>query len=266
MLQAFIDESSSPDPPVYAMAGFIAPAENWARFSEDWQLCVSPLASFKMNDAMTLSGEFRWWREDARDEKVGLLRAIIDEYATASIACSVRPDQLERVFAGYNIPKQLLSPYSFLLHCLMQEIARRQKKLGLNEKIDFIFDDQVMEKGKIIDGWELFKKASRAPRELIGDVPSFKNDQDIMPLQAADMNAWLVRRRIQNAILGSGPIPMPPNRRKNARTVSGIELMWTEESLCEMRDNVMRYGPSIKGSFGPWRFFGEPDSIFVEGV
>jgi hypothetical protein len=37
MLQAYIDDSRSDDPPVFALGGFIAPAEKWASFSDEWQ-------------------------------------------------------------------------------------------------------------------------------------------------------------------------------------------------------------------------------------
>jgi hypothetical protein len=264
MLQAYIDESFTIDPPIYAMAGFIAPAEKWAAFSDEWALCLSPIKHFKMNDAMTLDGEFRWWREDNRDEKVALLRAIIDEHVTAAIACAVRPDELARVFDGDGLPKRLLSPYYFLLHVMIGELATRQRTLGLNEKVDFIFDDQIMEKGKIIDDWEIFKRATRAPKELIGDVPTFRDDKIVMPLQAADMHAWISRRRMQEDILGWPRLELPQNKRSPTKRVPSLGLVWTENSLRKMRSQMMQYRPLISGDFGPWRFFGEPGSIFVE--
>ena len=40
VLRAYIDESehqASEGPPVFVMGGFIAPAESWAKFSDEWQ-------------------------------------------------------------------------------------------------------------------------------------------------------------------------------------------------------------------------------------
>jgi len=62
----------------------------------------------------------------------------------------------------------------------------------MTEPIDFIFDDQS-EKGNILSMWELFKfAASSRIRPLLGETPTFRNDEKVMPLQAADLYAWWI--------------------------------------------------------------------------
>ena len=65
---------------------------------------------------------------------------------------------------------------------------------GLHEPIDFIFDNQVMEKGKIMDAWDWFKNDMKADKDLIGSDPSFLDDITFLPLQAADLIAWWIRK------------------------------------------------------------------------
>src|SRR5262245_66278423 len=71
MLQAYVDDSCLGEGPVGLLAGWIAPAADWARFSDDWDqaLSMSPrLCYFKSSEASSLIGEVRW--VEHRDDKV----------------------------------------------------------------------------------------------------------------------------------------------------------------------------------------------------
>ena len=77
VLQAYVDESGSENEhPALIMSGYIASAEKWAAFSDEWDsaLRMKPsLESFKMNDAVRLRGHFRHWDPKVRDERLRLL-------------------------------------------------------------------------------------------------------------------------------------------------------------------------------------------------
>jgi hypothetical protein len=54
-LKAFIDESGKGDPSIFVMAGFIARAEEWAKFNDDWNAILEKpptLEYFHMADAV----------------------------------------------------------------------------------------------------------------------------------------------------------------------------------------------------------------------
>jgi hypothetical protein len=88
MLQAYMDESYSYGPDVYAVAGFVSTAERWAAFSNEWQqlLAMTPrIRRFKMSEAMSLHGEFDGWRAEARDEKLQLLMGAIGEHTILGV-------------------------------------------------------------------------------------------------------------------------------------------------------------------------------------
>lgn len=36
MMEAYVDDSGTGDPPVFLLAGFVGRAERWAEFSERW--------------------------------------------------------------------------------------------------------------------------------------------------------------------------------------------------------------------------------------
>jgi hypothetical protein len=56
------------------LAGFISPAEEWAAFSDEWQLCLDAAPSlryFKMREAVNNpSGAFKNWKRDTVRQKV----------------------------------------------------------------------------------------------------------------------------------------------------------------------------------------------------
>ena len=75
-------------------------------------------------------------------------------------------------------------------------IARNQRAaLGVTDKIDFYFDEQAKEKGEIAEAWEWYKEiAIGEHKDLLGSFPSFMDDKKLLPLQAADLVAWWVRK------------------------------------------------------------------------
>jgi Protein of unknown function (DUF3800) len=233
MLQAYIDDSRSDDPPAFALGGFFATAEKWARFSDEWQqfLDMPPaIKYFKMSEAMSFGGEFLDWSEERRNERLRLMHRLIENHVAGGINCIIRPNEYANVFKNSVVHRKLNNPYYFLFFGLITALAANQHQLGLNERIDFIFDEQVMEKSTIVDLWEEFKHIAEVPKELLGDTPSFRNDRTTLPLQAADMCVWIARRRFLKNIP-----PLPWIRKKE---VPGLEFVWTEQ---ELRDRLRRY-------------------------
>jgi hypothetical protein len=148
--------------------------------------------------------------------------------ASDIVPCILRPNEYANVFKNSVVPRKLHNPYYFLFFGLINALAINQHRLGLSERVDFIFDEQVMEKSTIVDSWDAFKLLADAPKGLLGDTPSFRNDQTTLPLQAADMCVWIARRRFLKRIP-----PLPWIRNKE---VPGLEFVWTEQ---EMRDRLV---------------------------
>jgi hypothetical protein len=68
-LKAYIDESF--DKTVFVVSGYVAPTDEWEKFSTAWNSALSSAPSidtFKMRDAMRLAGEFAGWTETDRDD------------------------------------------------------------------------------------------------------------------------------------------------------------------------------------------------------
>jgi hypothetical protein len=91
-------------------------------------------------------------------------------------------------------PESAKNPYFQAFKWLITGLIQNQEKLKLAEPIDFIFDAES-ESGKIHAAWGDYKN-SQSPeiQKMIGDEPVYKDDKKVMPLQAADLYAWWVRR------------------------------------------------------------------------
>ncbi len=91
VLQVYIDDSASKDGKIFVLAGYIAPAENWAAFSNEWQAILDEeprLERFKMHE-MARSGVRR-----LRCER---FYRVIEKYVTGAISCVIDTNDLSEV-------------------------------------------------------------------------------------------------------------------------------------------------------------------------
>jgi hypothetical protein len=78
----------------------------------------------------------------------------------------------------------------------------------INEPVDFIFDEQLYKSDVVQSAYSIFlRDAPDQYRALIGARPRHKNDKRCLPLQAADMLAWHIRR--EQADQETGPLETP---------------------------------------------------------
>lgn len=107
------------------------------------------------------------------------------------------------------------NPYVFLLRHMIDMFHERRdafaKQLPLDEKVDFIFDNQS-EKSHILTAWDAIVAGHLDQvKERFGATPRFEDDQEFLPLQAADFWAWWVREWFEE---DSPPTPEVPDKMK----------------------------------------------------
>ncbi len=201
MLQAYVDDSASDvkDRRLF-LAGYVSTAENWAWFSDLWSeaLAASPSISYlKMSEARALQGEFRGWDGDARDRKIQNLAAIIRRLRPLSIHSSVSRSSVDHILKPVA-PFVLSSPYALCFSAIMMPIAAEQARQNNTVPIDFIFDSQegLGEEARTL--YRLMRESQpEAIKSALSVDPLFRDDKRVLPLQAADMLAWHVRRRYE---------------------------------------------------------------------
>lgn len=200
ILQAFIDDSYTPGGE-FVLGGHIASAEAWANFAKDWEQML-PYGVLNKNNRFHFKMK-EMAQTPERLSRVGAFYRIIEEHALMSISCRINIAELKRARERIHVPGLSIdwdflgNPFMVAFRSLMDMFHSHRSKLAevvpQDQKVDFIFDNQSEK--KIIDaGWDDYI-ANRPPesKDLYGARPRFEDDNDFLPLQAADLWAWWVR-------------------------------------------------------------------------
>src|SRR5262245_64214648 len=168
MLRAYIDDSHMGQPPVYTLAGWVAPASTWMTFSDAWRdiLWMKPrIEYFKFNEAVTLDGEFLGVTEASRNEKLQLMINLIEESNLLGLV-SMIPHHIFDPLFGWHSSRDVRNPYILSFFGI---IATGHISLfGQEDKVEFFFDYQPDSIKQVQNGWEEFKDCAPAKyRKLI---------------------------------------------------------------------------------------------------
>ncbi|MFZ0460016.1 MAG: DUF3800 domain-containing protein [Rhodoplanes sp.] len=196
--RAFTDDSASDagDRRLF-LAGYLNRAEWWAVFADTWaqELRAEPAIDYlKMVEAQNLRDQFRGWDPQVRDEKLRGLARVIRHFEPLSFQVSVSREFYSRVVAPVS-PYGIATPYYPCCEATMAVLANFAAESKMEGQIEFIFDEQ----DRISDDIQRFFEKStgqlpRKARRKIAGPPLFRNDKQFLPLQAADMLAWHIRR------------------------------------------------------------------------
>lgn len=212
MLRAFIDDSNMGQPPAYVLAGWIASAELWAKFSEDWAaICAMRprIDYFKFNEAIGRAGQFAGFSEAARNEKVALLRKACIDHDLDGIAVVVPHDIFKQYFVHF-LKKNQIGPYFVSFYLMMKGLMQYCDEREINTGVSAVFDQQPGQMKNVLSAWiEFVKHTPPEFARFIQTSPIFANDKDMVALQAADFLAgWI--RTVESAKLVGAPAPNPP--------------------------------------------------------
>lgn len=206
ILNAYIDDSlAQSNVCEFCLAGYMATAGEWMKFSDAWDDAMREdpkIEAFKASDAESLKGEFLGWQPEARDKKVYRLAQVIDSHSLASFDCRLSKRDFEEILLPV-CPYDLRSPYFSLFFGVMINAARQLDHFKIDVPIDFIFDEQ----GRVGAEAALWYGPSRALqpphlRKLLGNRPTFRTDDKMLPLQAADCLVWHLRRSREEQFKG----------------------------------------------------------------
>ena len=168
----------------YVLAGWLGTAENWGKFSDEYEDIGLP---------RTL--HMRTTRHP-RGPRVRKLAALTQKYSSYRVDCVLHQCNYRNLVKG-KITPELDSPYFILFYQVILSAARLADAVGWEGTIDWIFDEQ----GKIgiaANNWYWWIKEHAPPnlKRRLGSTPIFRNDDQVLPLKAADLFAWQIRRHL----------------------------------------------------------------------
>ncbi len=214
MLQAWFDDSgkaASDESPVYLLAGFVGSKKNWEAFSDVWQRELErkpQLTSLHAVDAYALKGQFKGWHREDRDNRLLRFVEIIRKHVSSGTTFVTRHRHF-RVFsdavatlpivrnsAEYRLFK---NPYFLGFNFVLGATLALQARKRTREMIEILFDEGIDNRRRLEYGFSEFINTvtRRTPQFLdllINKKAEFRDDEKCLPLQAADLLAWHVRR------------------------------------------------------------------------
>jgi hypothetical protein len=211
ILNAYVDDSGSDhdgvNPRFYVLAGYILPVETWKPFSDRWadELKREPsVGCFKMSNAEYGDGYFLGMQEPFRKLKVNELAQVISAFRPKPISAHLRWDHYKSIVEG-RVSAKMASPYAILFYQIMKqshdwqiELNRLDPTIGLH-RVDFVFDEQGKIGLRALQWYAKLKEVVPEPyKSIMGNTPDFRDDEEIVALQAADMLAWHLHRFLEN--------------------------------------------------------------------
>jgi Protein of unknown function (DUF3800) len=258
MLKAFIDDSRMNQPPLYALGGWVAPAEKWARFSDQWRdiLGMKPrIEYFKLDEALGFNDQFQGISEESRKEKLRLLVGLIEEFDLLGVV-SLIPHYIFHPLFGKHPRREIRNPYVLSFFGIIAQVARHMHEAGLDDQVEFFFDYQPTSINQVLEGWELFKQSapSRFRKFLTEHPPSFLDDKKVPALQAADLHAGWARIR-NEMLLEDGVDPEPIWGKDKGSKIRSLIKIWDGDACSTVFEEMFGYRPaSFSGSLLPvWR-------------
>jgi hypothetical protein len=201
ILQGYFDDSGSePQSRAFVLGGFVSTVDRWKLFSDEWQAVCQQEPSiryFKMAEAHSGTGEFDGWPPRLRDKKILDLAEVIKTHAMAQLDCALWRVDFEDFISRFSPTPEFRDPYFLCFYRIVMSVNSYHKRHHASAECDFIFDDQGSIGKTAVMWWDWLKAlVSEERRSLLGSPPIFRDDKRVVPLQAADMYAWLARERI----------------------------------------------------------------------
>jgi hypothetical protein len=232
MLQAFIDDSQTTNPPIFVLAGYLAPIDRWSAFTTRWQAILDMPPRIPYLKMSEVRGTLP---KHIRDDRINLFHSVIEECVTAGFSIMVPPDAIKRVFEPND--KFASHPVYCAFCSLVPHLAILINKcFSPSDIIELHFDTQMNEEKRILTAWHFAQHnaivGSPTLRQILSTVPHFCDDKSVLPLQAADLHAWWIRRRHVERMTGGERLEAPW---KSKNTIEYMNISVTEEQLRESK-------------------------------
>ena len=222
MLQAYCDESVKDG--LFVLAGYLATAEKWAAFSDEWSKLLGMRSPhYPRLDEFHMT-EMRHTPE--RRELSEIFYRVIENHVDAAIACIVDiralKEAIDEVGSSWpEIVRPYKNPYFAAFADLIPTLADfREENLLLEQiqgPVDFVFDISTT-MSHCVEAWGELVDAHRRlsyRRHIVGP-PIFRDSMATLPLQAADLWSYWIRewsfRGLPIQEIGQLPFPWKPKK------------------------------------------------------
>ncbi len=184
-MQAYVDDSTGSGA-VMVLAGYVATVPQWLDLTQRWERALAmepPLRVFKMNKL----------KQEHNRERVEYFYRIIEETVAAGFYIAIPIEAHAKVCAEFRVAARYRSPYYMAWILLISVFRKLHTHTAGHPPLDLIFDNQKEEQF-VTKAWHILKARQKGDVAPFRSTPVFKDDEDVLPLQAADLLAWWARK------------------------------------------------------------------------
>ncbi len=208
MLAGYFDESGLDEKSqTFCIGGYVADSKDWFELTRAWErlLVEAGVSYFHMAEFESRQGEFKDWSDAKRFGFIKDLLALINSTDVWGIGCGVVKADYERISAefiarGKVTPRWYRHPYLLAFqHCLV-ETCIQAEDVHPREKIAFVFDQQAEFHARAEKVYDELTSSGKWPRAFRLGSLRFASKRDAIPLQAADLMAYELRKALDHKL------------------------------------------------------------------
>jgi hypothetical protein len=176
------------------MAGLVAPTLNWEFFEANWKAALNrfDLPYFHMQDFAQFKGAFRGWTEDGRRELFDALLRIIIESGAMPFGSIVPLAEYKKVTGDRQA--HWVEPYYVCMVSCIGLVAAFHSHTSF-ERVALVFSEQAKFKHQALGLFEDIRQHYTFAQKAL--PPSFHNMRELVPLQAADLIAYEMKKEYE---------------------------------------------------------------------
>jgi hypothetical protein len=194
----FDDSGTDLQGPVVVLAGVAIESDTLTEFSRAWELALAEhpkIKYLKMSEAGDFRGEFKDWEAGDRNAKLLRLAEALRPYAVLGYGAGLTMPDYQAVIGKLRLRR--VNPYIVLFHQVVYGLGRELVDDPCCASIRFVFDEQGKPGKRAAKALKaIWHCVPEEIRLLIPEDPEFKDEKIFLPLQAADLMAWCIRRRL----------------------------------------------------------------------
>jgi hypothetical protein len=211
MIQACFDDSGNTEAPVFVLAGFVARLRQWQVYSREWEriLNVAPKVPFlSTNEAFQQRGCFAGWSKGAVEDRLLKLVQVIQNRVDGGVIFTLDHDGYKAVMAKVDeltlTPERrkvrmLKNPFYVGFHVVVLTMLAKHQAIQTQERLEILFDEGIDRHNRLENGYrDLVRGIARQHPShinlLVNKEAEFRDEKMFLPLQAADLLAWNIRR------------------------------------------------------------------------
>lgn len=199
VLQSVLDDSGKDGiSPAFVLAGYFASPAEFMNFADEWSALLNKdrkLDYVKGYEAFGLHGQFKNWTVDERDKRLLEFVKLIDQYSGRGIAFVIDHEPFSLIKdlkddAGVSFKDPYQIAYIWCISTLLQTLPDLDE-----DKVDMVFDRDLITRRQatraykgIFNEWPI-----EITDRLLRKEPHWEDDQQFLPLQAADLLAYCIR-------------------------------------------------------------------------